>query len=66
MNQHQHKPVVTLIGYNGNAFMILARCQAAARAAGWRDAQIAAMLDEMKAGDYDHLLQVAMTHFEVK
>jgi hypothetical protein len=37
----------------------------AARKAGWTKERIDAVMQEMRAGDYDHLLQTAMTHFEV-
>jgi hypothetical protein len=60
------KPIVTLIGQDGNAFNILGLCRRAAKEAGWPQEQIDAVLGEMKSGDYNHLLQTAMKHFEVK
>jgi len=60
------KPVVRLVGEDGNAFAIMARCRRAALAAGWPRERVDAALDEMRAGDYDHLLQVAMKHFDVR
>ena len=59
------KPQVKLVGCSGNAFAILGACQKAAQKAKWANAKIAAVLDEMMAGDYDNLLRKAMEHFEV-
>ena len=60
------KPTVTLVGENGNAFAIIALCMRAGRAAGWTQAQRDTVRAEMMAGDYDHLLQTAMKHFDVR
>jgi hypothetical protein len=49
---------------NGNAFLILSKAQRAARKSGWTPEQIDAFLTEAKSGDYDHLLQTTMKHFE--
>jgi ERCC4-related helicase len=60
------KPIVTLVGQDGNAFNILGLCQRAAKQAGWTQEHINDVMKEMKAGDYDHLLATAMKHFEVR
>ena len=62
----EKKPVVKLIGQDGNAFMILGLCQRAARKAGWSKEQIDAAINEMRAGDYNHLLATAMDRFDVR
>lgn len=59
------KPRVQLIGKDGNAFSIMASCRYVARRAGWSEEKIDALLEEMMSGDYNHLLQTAMKHFEV-
>ncbi len=59
------KPKVSLSGQDGNAFSILDVCRKAARKAGWTAAVWEDVRDEMMGGDYDHLLQVAMKHFDV-
>lgn len=59
------RPRVKLVGRDGNAFAILGACQAAARKAGWTKERSKALMAEMTAGDYDHLLRTAMKHFEV-
>ena len=60
------KPVVELTGRDGNAFAIIAACRRAARGAGWDTARWQAVQADMTGGDYDHLLVVAMTHFDVE
>lgn len=60
------KPVVKLVGQDGNAFMILGLCQRAARKAGWSAERWTAVRDEMTAGDYNGLLATAMRYFEVE
>ena len=60
------KPTVELLGRDGNAFAILGACQKAARQAGWSAERIKAVIAEMTAGDYDHLLATAMNNFNVE
>lgn len=59
------RPHVKLTGQNGNAFNLMGLCSRAAKKAGWSKEQIDAVMHEMMAGDYNHLLQTAMKHFEV-
>ena len=59
------KPMVELVGQDGNAFAMLGKCQRAARTAEWEKARIDAFMEEATSGDYDHLLQTVMSHFEV-
>ncbi len=65
-NPTTEKPVVKLIGQDGNAFMILGLCQRAAKKAGWTQEQWSTVRDEMMAGDYNNLLCVAMDYFDVE
>jgi hypothetical protein len=60
------KPPVQLSGTDGNAFAVMGACIAAAHGAGWGPARIDQLVAAMNAGDYDHLLQVAMLHFDVQ
>ena len=60
------RPVVTLLGEDGNAFSIIARCRTA-----WRQANLPAsewllIQTEMLSGSYDHLLDTAIAHFNVE
>ena len=59
-------PIVKLSGRDGNAFAIMGACQKAARKAGWSAEKIKLVMSNMMAGDYDHLLQTAMKHFDVQ
>ena len=59
------KPVVVLIGADGNALNIVGLCRRAARKAGWKDEKWQKVSDEMLSGNYDHVLQTAMKYFEV-
>jgi hypothetical protein len=59
------KPVVELVGQDGNAFAILGRCRKAARKAGWTSEQTEEFMKLAMNGDYDHLLRTAMEYFEV-
>jgi hypothetical protein len=60
-----NRPTVKLIGTDGNAFALLGRCQSAARKAGWDKTQIDKFMAEATAGDYDNLLGIINTYFEV-
>lgn len=60
------KPTVKLIGEDGNAYSILGKCYVAAKSAGYSQDKIEKILEEMKAGDYQHLLQTAMKYFNVE
>jgi hypothetical protein len=64
--QQQKRPVVRLIGADGNAFNILGLCQRAAKKAGWSAERWNGVRAEMTSGDYDHLLGIAMEHFDVQ
>lgn len=62
----ERKPTMQLTGTNGNAFAVLGRMRKAGRAAGWSDEQLAAVMQEAMAADYDGLLRVALKHFDVR
>ena len=60
------KPILKIIGKDGNAFNILGLAQRAMKKAGWVKEKRDIVMNEMTSGDYDHLLQVAMKYFEVE
>lgn len=62
----EKKPVVKLVGADGNAFNVMSLCRQAARKAGWPDERWREIQKDMMSGDYDHLLGVAMEHFDVE
>ena len=61
----EQKPKLRLSGMDGNAFMLLGLAQRAARKADWSKDKIEAMMAEATKGNYDHLLQTLMKHFDV-
>ena len=66
MDHKVQKPAVELIGHDGNALTIVARCTHAARDAGWSPERIAAMRADLLAGSYDQLLAKATEYFDVE
>lgn len=60
-----NKPTVQLTGVDANAFAVLGVCFRAARKAKWSQEKIDAFRAEATSGDYNDLLQTAMTYFEV-
>ncbi len=58
----KEKPVLELLGQDGNAFAILGRASLIARKNNMDWDMIS---DEAMSGDYDHLLQMMMKYFEV-
>ena len=59
------RPVLTLIGQDGNAFAILGKARRALLLAG-RDDGWGAFQAEATSGNYDHLLATVMDWFEVE
>ncbi len=66
MTNDEDRPIVRLVGADGNAFNILGLCVRAARDAGWSTERIAAFRAEASSGDYNHLLAVVQKYFEVR
>ena len=58
------KPVVKLIGGDGNAFAIMGKVHQALRRAGADEEYIDQYTSEATEGDYDHLLQVTLKYVE--
>ena len=57
---------VNLIGNDGNAFSVLGACQKAARKNKIPQKEIDVFLNEAIDGDYNHLLRVCMSWFNVE
>ncbi|WP_340201993.1 hypothetical protein [Ascidiimonas sp. W6] len=55
-----------LVGVNGNAFMVMGVFRRQAVKEGWSKAEIDAVLDEAKSGNYDHLMATIINHCESK
>lgn len=60
------KPKVTLLGEDGNAYVIIGVCRKAARRAGWTHDQITEFTDKAFAGSYNNVLRVAQEYFDVE
>lgn len=60
------KPVLKIIGEDGNAFFILGKARKVAKQNEWSKQQIKTFMDEAMGGNYDHLLFVCMKYFTVK
>jgi len=60
------RPVVHLLGEDGNAFSIIARCRTAWRQANKPTSEWLVIQNEMLSGSYDHLLEIATTFFNVE
>jgi hypothetical protein len=54
------KPSVRLVGEDGNAFAIMSRVQKALKRRGNEQSVIDSYTEQSMAGDYDHLLRVAL------
>lgn len=59
----QEKEVIDLQGPQGNAYYLLARAQSFAGRIGYSEYDIKKLMEEMKAGDYEHLIQTFDEHF---
>jgi len=66
MKKPIEKPVVRLVGENGNAFNIMGLASRALRKAGADKEYINKYLAEAKEGDYNNLLIVTMKYVEVE
>ena len=59
------RPRLELVGQNGNAFNVLGLAKRAAKKAEWSEEKLDAFMKEAMSGNYDHLLQTCMEHFDV-
>jgi len=61
--ENEMKPVLKLVGRDGNAFAILGAAQTVARK---NKMEWNKIYEEATSGDYDNLLQVMMKYFDVQ
>ena len=66
MKAPETRPIVKLVGENGNAFAIMGRVSKALKRAGADKEYIDKYLNESMSGDYDHLLGVAMEYVDAQ
>ena len=57
---NKEKLDVDLTNIDGNAFAIMGAIRKEAIRAGWAEEEIEEVLEDMRSGDYDHLVQVAI------
>ncbi|RZB34871.1 MAG: hypothetical protein SRB1_00639 [Desulfobacteraceae bacterium Eth-SRB1] len=65
MKAPDERPVVKLVGEDGNAFAVMGKVRKALRKAGADQEYIDSFIDKSMAGDYNHLLGVAMEYADV-
>ena len=58
-----NKPMIDLSGPKGNAFYLLGLAQKYGNQFGWGVMEINAMLDNLKSGDYKHLVETFDGYF---
>ena len=61
--QQPSEIVIDLTGPQGNAFFLLATANRLAKQLGLEHFHILEILEEMKSGDYEHLIEVFDKHF---
>lgn len=54
----------SLVGVDGNAFVLMAHFKRMAQRQGWKSEEIKMVLDECKKGNYDDLICTLMAHIE--
>jgi len=60
------KPVLKIIGRDGNAFAILGAAKGVMRKARWPQELQEEIMAEAMSGDYNHLLGTMMKYFDVE
>lgn len=60
------KPTIKLVGTDGNAFSLLAKCKVIATKNKWSKEYYDTFFKEATSGDYNHLLAIIMKYFNVK
>lgn len=62
----KNKPVLEIIGTDGNSFSILGKASRVAKKNGWSESEIKDFLEKAMSGDYNNLLRVVNENFEVE
>jgi len=62
---NETKPKLTLIGQDGNAFVVLGLASRAAKKAGWSKERLDEFMKKAMSGDYDNLLGTCTEYFDV-
>lgn len=62
-DRKKEKTVIDLQGPNGNTFYLLGYAESLAKQLKYSDYDRKKLMEEMKSGDYEHLIQVFDEHF---
>ena len=66
MEIREPKPEITLLGQDGNVFVIIGRCMKVLEKSGlYNDEELKEIRAEFMSGDYDKALQTAMKYCDV-
>ena len=60
--QIEKRVKMTLVGLDGNAFVLMGTFSANAKKQGWSKAEINEVLEECRSGDYDNLLSTLIKY----
>ena len=63
IKKQNKKIVIDLTGPQGNVFFLLAQAKTFAKQMFYTELQTTDLLDEMRKGDYEHLISVFDNHF---
>jgi len=66
MKEPARRPIVKLIGQDGNAFLIMGLVKQALKKAGADQEYIERYIEEATSGDYDNLLIVSMQYADIE
>ena len=64
MSMLEKKVIGSLVGVDGNAFMLMGHFSRLAIRQGWTEEEIDKVLNEAMSGDYDHLIQTIESNME--
>ena len=62
-SKYRGKRLIDLTGPEGNAFVLLGYAKNLCKQLGFSEEKTKKILDDMRSGDYEHLLQVFEKHF---
>jgi hypothetical protein len=60
------KPIVKLVGTNGNSVALIAKARESLRKSGMSSQEIKEFVDDAMSGDYDHVLRTIMKYCEIR
>lgn len=64
--ENQNKPVLQVVGTDGNAFALLGKARQVMRQEKWSKEKRDEVMEKAMSGDYNHLLRILMEYFDVQ